>query len=155
LIAGAGPPTFEQSVNAQPLTCRRPHLVSWYAFWRRRSCCSWGATRMGARAFRCTGITARIQVSRRRTSVRRCRRRPCRRMSTLRRRRCWHPKPAGTTAEFNPRRRRLAIPRRCARAIARRAKPPDHLRSRPEVRRNDRRHSRAAHRTAREHVAAV
>jgi len=87
--------------------------------------------------------------------VRCWRRRPSGRTSILRGRSCWHPKRACTTAEFRPRRRRLAIPCRCARTSARRAKPPDHLRSRPEVRRNDRRHSRAAHRTVREHVAAV
>jgi len=110
---------------------------------------------MDARVCRCTGIAAPTKLSRRRTSVRRCRRRPCGRMSILRGRRCWHPKHGCTTAEFSPRRRRLAIPRRCARASARPAKPPDHLRSRPEVRRNDRRHSRAAHRTVREHLAAV
>ena len=110
---------------------------------------------MGARVFRCTGITAPTALSRRRTSAWRCRRRPSGRMSIQRRRRCWHPKRACTTSEFYPRPRRLAISRRCARAIARRAKPPDHLRSRPDVRRNDRRHSRAAHRTVREHFAAV
>jgi len=110
---------------------------------------------MDARISRCTGITARTQVSRPRTTVSCWQRRPSGSTSKLRGRSFWHPKRACTTAEFSPRRRRLAIPCRCARASARPAKPPDPLRSTPEVRRNDRRHSRAAHRTLREHVAAV
>ena len=110
---------------------------------------------MDARVSRCTSITGRTQLSRRRTILRCCRRRPCGRTSIPRGRSSWHAKRACTTAEFSPHRRRLAISCRCARSSARPPKPHDHHRSKPEVRLNDRRHSRAAHRTVREHVAAV